>query len=655
MNVFLRSLTIVALVVCCVQSISSIKQPVRASKKDESDKTKVTVTITPADVQSETSDKQKPISSSTFTKNTDGFAKKLYFDFAKGDNLITVTYSDEKDKEFGKLVQQEAVTATSEIVISKSGVEIKNQALEPEAEKIPATVKITQGAGTWLVVSGTVGLTPNIAKDPEPQPEVLDSKTYAGFEGTLSIYKDKATRIYAKKVATAHGQMTELPARDIEKAGNDPIITIDEKGHARIFSRAEEQTRKALFAKPIQIIKATVVPETRLSIWKVVSGPDGLTQAIVNDVDIHKKGITKPGILDYGLYLTAPKELKVYKNQDTMIYAENIKSGYSGSASSGKSAFTKLIKQDIKKAGNKPLLKIDDDGNVTIHSSQKAATPVASEQQKEMPKTVQLQLFLASHDLNDWRLKKGALDQGQVSDDMLEIIKRTPEEKLLSTPIVAAKIQSLTGEKLRILQGEIERLKKHYVAIYSGLADSYAYYMNEKQESKAVKDAADMLLRFLVKILEHSEQATPAKSVQTVVKSSSQAEKELPETVKLKFLLASKGIRELNRSMAFLKDSRESQKISAPQLGILSNSPAVLLNNTPLVKHKIKQFTEQKPDQLEEFVKKIQDLQPSYGKIYAYLGQDVLDYYWGNKQEGEDVQKEVGTFLKDLQEAIVAR
>lgn len=378
MNVFLRSVTIVALSVCSVQMISPLKQPVRASKKD--DKRKVTVTITRAD--DDLNAKKKPISSSTFTKNTDGFVKKLHFDFSNGYNKITASYNDGKDKEFGTIVSSQAAPEKSEILIDGDTVtietsKIKTQMLdEQEAKKIKATVKIPNDSW-WTIISGTEHLNASIANfynTPSGKNNVhILGNNYCSRSNFMhcfiNIYADKVTKIYAKETKDgSKGKTTTLTKDAIEKAGDEPVIILDHKGSARIISFAD-----------------------------------------------YKKA----------------EEARINKEK----------------------------------------------------------------QQKELPETVKLKLLLASAGTREWLRKRGILEEqknlAQISV-MSGVIIKTPSQLLKDTLLIMNKTSQFKKQKPEQLDEFLEKIKNlqfSYENIFPYLEqkESYAYYYGKKEETEAIQ------------------------------------------------------------------------------------------------------------------------------------------------------------------------
>lgn len=258
------ALAIAALSLCCVQTVSAKKQPVRASKKDPLDTRDVTVKIIGS------KGPKKPISSSTFKTDTSGvLTGKLSFDFLNGIrdrgedgpiNTIRAVYIDKPTEEFSISVSQKDVPKGSEIKIGSNTIEIdtskvKNKQPEPRAPSRVATVQIPKGSGQWRIVTGNNDLRKEraivFAKDVSLSaggqddinerlnrvyagyPEVLDDISCSQSNCQVLIYENKPTRIYAQQEGK-DGYVTLLKQTDIKKAGQSSIIIIDNDGKARI-------------------------------------------------------------------------------------------------------------------------------------------------------------------------------------------------------------------------------------------------------------------------------------------------------------------------------------------------------------------------------------------------------------------------------------
>jgi len=270
---FLRAVVIVALSVFGMQTVSALKpdqQAVRARREDgagveESKKEKVTIKIT-------SEDGKTLIRESTFTDNTDRFAKKLWFDWekTKGLNKITAFYKNKPSEKFSIIVSRQEAPPGSEIVVGKelrgkgTAVNILKIDISKATEKTPeplakepieavvdtwAASKSSLGY-SWYLISGTNGLTSAIVEKysksskSEPQVEVLDSGRFPGgrhSKETLKIYPDKVTRIYAERGDNNKGKMTALLLKDIKAAGPQPVITIDDEGNVRIVNRKKHE------------------------------------------------------------------------------------------------------------------------------------------------------------------------------------------------------------------------------------------------------------------------------------------------------------------------------------------------------------------------------------------------------------------------------
>lgn len=271
MNIFVRSITIAALSLCCVQSISPEKQPVRARKQDPiKDTKKVTVIISNEAGTSFIKD-------SIFTKNTDGFAKKLHFDWDKDPekmNKITVSYKKgSENKTLEKTVTQEEAPEKSEIVIDTltdvlyidpSKATHKTQA-STTGKKVSLLVEVPKGTDSWELFSGPTNLTvKNVRTGKIGEP--LLGHVKPGEDAKLEIYEDKPTKIYVENKSLGIAKLSTLRESAIKKAqaeNSDPVITIDEKGRARILSRADyEKAEKERLhkeqQKQIKTITATV-------------------------------------------------------------------------------------------------------------------------------------------------------------------------------------------------------------------------------------------------------------------------------------------------------------------------------------------------------------------------------------------------------------
>lgn len=262
MKQVVRVLAIATLSVCCVHTAIPAKQPVFASKKDASDTREVTVTIIGADGE------QKPISSSTFKKDTSGVRpKKLNFDFDKGYvkdgygnyNKITASYTDGSGPTFEPLEVRLAPKGSKiklesgKIVLTDS----KGKTIGQQNTRL-VKVKVPENSKKWTLASGTIELTSAIAEGDGDQTKRLKRITVnaASRPSELPIYKDQDTNIYAKKLSSDSPQITKLMKSDIEKAGSEAMIQIDEAGKALITSpqQIKQQEQDKLVAQQQQVI-----------------------------------------------------------------------------------------------------------------------------------------------------------------------------------------------------------------------------------------------------------------------------------------------------------------------------------------------------------------------------------------------------------------
>lgn len=296
----LLRILIFAVSACSIHTVSSKDQKVRASKKDPNDTRKVTVTITaPGGFKKD----------STFTKNTDGFAKKLYFDFSKGDHTITAYYQDAPQDTFGLIIPAsdaaDAAPAGSELVIDGKLIKIdmSKAKLAPKA-KFEAAIEVPAGSGSWTLVSGNKDLTTAIAGSGK-HPAILQEITCIGSKPEeqrksvckILMYEEQATKIYAKKQGLS-GKITTLTTAAINAARggaqafakNPVIITIDGQGSAKIMSEAsynEQKRKEAESAKP-KIEKkpvATSVASAVSTTAQAASASQGATPAPVPKVE----------------------------------------------------------------------------------------------------------------------------------------------------------------------------------------------------------------------------------------------------------------------------------------------------------------------------------------------------------------------------------
>lgn len=256
----MRAITIVTLSAYCIQPINAV-QPVRASKKDLKN---ITVEITGGD--------GNIISKTTFRRNTDRLREQdrkdnsLYFDWNQGDNTITAYY--EPGQGFGKQVSKDAVPVGSEIVISGKTIKIvgrdKKPIQEAKHETIDAQLK-RKTEGEWNIVTGTMHLTSNIAKDfikdprVEKYPEVLGG-TSLSDKSVIPISMQGSTRIYAQPKG-GKGKLTTLKDVDVARfLTSSPVIIIDHEGKAKI-SNETEWLRQEQAAQTREQEKQAVKPE----------------------------------------------------------------------------------------------------------------------------------------------------------------------------------------------------------------------------------------------------------------------------------------------------------------------------------------------------------------------------------------------------------
>lgn len=264
-------LVISALSLGCVHTASPAKQAVKASKVDSTDEREVTVKIFG-------SDQNKPLSSSTFKKDTSGLRTgKLFFDFAKGIpaegndgkyNTILVFYAEKPDDKFSISVVQNDVPKGSEIKIGANTIEIdvskvKNKKPAEEVKTIAAIIQRPNDVG-WRIVTGNNDLKKERStifsegipsstgmEDPKKRshrayqgyPEILDDVFCHKANCRVLIYENKPTRIYAEEMGKS-GYVSLLKQADIKKAGQEPIIIIDTKGKARIVNTEQLDKEK---------------------------------------------------------------------------------------------------------------------------------------------------------------------------------------------------------------------------------------------------------------------------------------------------------------------------------------------------------------------------------------------------------------------------
>jgi hypothetical protein len=239
----LLPLITVVMMVLAVQTAHSAKQSVRASKENAADTQKITVKIIGRDGDN------KPISSSTFTKNTDGLTKKLHVDFSKSGSdsklKIVVENADGSGSPQPLSVSAEQVPKGAEIKIGDT-IRIDLSKAIKHLKTKQATVETPPG--TWIVASGTNDLDlDNVKNYKEKAPlGLLKYNTFSdngkkGTKGsTLPILKDKLTKIYAAPQAQPNnGKITGLTVINIQAAGDKPVIGIDETGTATIAKQGE--------------------------------------------------------------------------------------------------------------------------------------------------------------------------------------------------------------------------------------------------------------------------------------------------------------------------------------------------------------------------------------------------------------------------------
>lgn len=265
-------MSIVMLSVCCMQSITAVKQPVKASKKDPTtDKAKVTVKILGKEGI------KKPIASASFTKDTSNLLSKLYFDFDKGNlvggvktNTVMVIYPSKKEEPLSiDVAKSDVKKGTEEIKISPNSITIEepgaqNQVLKPDAITVLAEVKVPEGS-RWKITSGTKDLTGSSALDPKKsptvvgytRPEVLDFNEYSSTQRkSIHLYQNENTKIYAQRLdKPQNNKMTVLSSNMIKKADYLPILQLDEDGKASVTSQV------SLDVKQLNPKKSTTVPK----------------------------------------------------------------------------------------------------------------------------------------------------------------------------------------------------------------------------------------------------------------------------------------------------------------------------------------------------------------------------------------------------------
>lgn len=272
MKLFLHTLAIAALSVCCLQMANAAKQSVFASKKDSSDTREVTVKIIGVDGE------QAPISSSTFKKDTSGLRpKKLNFDFGKGYskegygnyNKITASYTDGSGPTFEPFEVRLAPKG-SKIKLDQGKIVLTDAKGKPIGQQNTQLVKIKlpENSKKWTLASGTIELTSAIAEGDGDQTKRLKRITVSAASrlSELPIYKDQDTNIYAKILSGGSFQITTLMKSDIEKAGVEAMLQIDEAGKALITSpqQIKQQEQDKLVAQQQQgIIRQNLATKKR--------------------------------------------------------------------------------------------------------------------------------------------------------------------------------------------------------------------------------------------------------------------------------------------------------------------------------------------------------------------------------------------------------
>lgn len=352
-------------------------------------------------------------------------------------------------------------------------------------DTVPVTVKITKLDGTLIKASTFTKNTSGVRV----------KKLYFCFAGFDQMNKIEA--IYKGET---------FPA-------DNAVSAIDGKYGAELVIDTARKKIEIKYKKPkVSSINATlVVPKS--GSWTIISGNQDYTQAAAQKPRVNADNVmTEEGILEKEEKVTGTgkRYIKIYKNQDIRIYAEN---------DQGIRKFNELISKDaVTKAGKKPVLVIAPDGTATLYakmpaapvSSSAAATTgasaaagtaasaqsqVQSSANKGTPPTLSEHIALKHLLLN----KGGKLPwkqfytQNQDGYKFNEVAAKTLMDQelnttLVETPYVAQKLSNVmlaTPTFYDAKKQAVRKLQGEYAAVYKVLLDSKETIGD--QETKQIK------------------------------------------------------------------------------------------------------------------------------------------------------------------------
>ena len=381
-NIMKQMLQVMAIVVIFTTAVSTAFQcptkkiPVSARKKDPTDKTLVTVTITDTN--------NNEIAQSTFVKNTVGLrVKKLYFCFSDASQTNKVRAHTTLDNVFhlkddvsskdGKLGAELIIDTTAKTI----DINYK------EASKMTATLALPKTSGSWLIVSGNADYNEEKARQLNQEENsnkkgIADWKNISsGKRHSVKIYKNEDIQIYAQQKNKS--KLTLITKEAVKIAGSNPVIRIDSNGTASImrssdYENLSEQDRveRSVYSFAPDSVSSKqvfcVIPPAAGTLgWLVATGTTSLKPAVAEQ----RRG---SNLLDSGYYgptqsielITSTDQLRplwIYGNKSTRIYARDI---HAMANNAGK--ITDLSKEDIQKAGDTAVIIIDSTGSATIKS-----------------------------------------------------------------------------------------------------------------------------------------------------------------------------------------------------------------------------------------------------------------------------------------------
>ena len=230
MKRILHVVTIGALFTCTIQAAFKCPTktiPVTARKKDPlTDTGPVTVKISKMD--------DTLIQTSTFTKNTSGRVKKLYFCFSGDEkmNKIEAIYKGETFKVDPVSAMDAKYGADLVIDTAKKTIEI----IHKKPKTIKATLVLPKEVGTWRLVSGDKYYELKDALSDESKSKGIIEKVFKATDQKkiITLYKDIDIQIFARKEGTP-GAMTKIPQAEVKKAGSKPFVVIAQDGMASMY------------------------------------------------------------------------------------------------------------------------------------------------------------------------------------------------------------------------------------------------------------------------------------------------------------------------------------------------------------------------------------------------------------------------------------